>query len=97
MIKVINSRRRLLNHKTSYKSPHVRSRRFSQKTHEERVKLNQERKKAKLDKIKAKNKPKKKRPQKVNMPYRFKYYNFKDYNYRNDLYRLEHLEKIDED
>ena len=60
MIKVINSRRRLLNHKTSYKAPHVRSRQFSQKTREERVKLNQEKKRAKLDKIKAKNKPKKK-------------------------------------
>ena len=96
MIKVIISRRRLLNHKTS-KSPHVRNRQFSQKTREERVKLNQEKKRAMLDKIKAKNKPKKKRPQKVNMPYRFKYYNFKDYNYRNDIYQLEHLEKIDED
>ena len=97
MIKVINSRRRLLTHKTSYKSPHVRNRRFSQKTHEERVELNKAKKRAKLDKIKAKNKPKKKRPQKEKMPYRFKYYNFKDYNYRNDFYQLEHLEKIDED
>ena len=97
MIKVITSRRRLLNHKTSYKSPHVRNRQFTQKTHEERVELNRARKRAKLDKLKTKNKPKKKRPQKVNMPYRFRYYNFKDYNYRNDFYQLEHLEKIDED
>ena len=49
-------------------------------------------KRAQLDRLKNKNKPKaKKRPKRAKMPYRFKYYQFQDYKFKDELEELEEI------
>ena len=78
-ITLIRSRRRLVQ-ANSYNSPH----------HRKNKKLLAKR--AQLDRLKNKNKPKaKKRPKRAKMPYRFKYYQFQDYKFKDELEELEEI------
>ena len=85
MIKIINSRRRMLVHKNTYNSPHYRHKRIiSQKSREEKAKINRTKKQAKLQHLKNKNKPKRKKVVEDRLPYRFKYYQFQDHKFKNE-------------
>ena len=90
-ITVIQSRRRLIKNNT-YNSPHYRkNKKTLASTQAQRAQRNRDKKRAQLDKLKNKNKPKaKKRPERSNIPYRFKYYQFQDYKF------MEELEELDE-
>ena len=91
-ISIIRSRRRLIN-SNSYNSPHYRkNKKLKANSQAERAQRNRDKKRAKLDKLKDKNKPKaKKRPKRTKMPYRFKYYKFLDYKFKEQLEELEEL------
>ena len=91
-ISIIRSRRRLIN-SNSYNSPHYRkNKKIKTNSQAERAQRNRDKKRAKLDKLKDKNKPKaKKRPKRSKMPYRFKYYQFQDYKFKGELEELEEI------
>ena len=91
-ISVIRSRRRMI-HSNAYKSPHHRkNKKLMAKSQAERAQRNREKKRAQLDRLKNKNKPKaKKRPKRAKMPYRFKYYQFQDYKFKDELEELEEI------
>lgn len=89
-ITLIRSRRRLINN-NSYNSPHYRkNKKLLANSQAERAQRNRDKKRAQLDKLKNKNKPKSKRPKRSKMPYRFKYYQFQDYKFK------EHFEELEE-
>lgn len=97
MIKLINSRRRLLSHKKVYKPTQNRSRRkLAQKTRDERVKINQNKRAEKLAKLKNKNKPKKKKPKNHKLQYKFKYFQFQDYIVQDEELNIDNFENFDE-
>ncbi|AMK15298.1 hypothetical protein [Methanobrevibacter olleyae] len=92
-ITLIRSRRRLINSST-YNSPnHRRNKKLLANSQAQRAQRNRDKKRALLDKLKNKNKPKaKKRPKRSKMPYRFKYYQFQDYKFKEEIEELEKLE-----
>ena len=91
-ISIINSRRRLIK-RNSYNSPHFRkNKKLIASSQAERAQRNRDKKRAKLDKLKNKNKPKAKKGHKRDkMPYRFKYYQFQDYKFKSELQELEEI------
>jgi hypothetical protein len=91
-ITLIRSRRRLVQ-ANSYNSPHHRkNKKLLATTQAERAQRNRDKKRAQLDRLKNKNKPKaKKRPKRAKMPYRFKYYQFQDYKFKSELEELEEI------
>lgn len=91
-ITLIRSRRRLI-HGNAYNSPHHRrNKKLLASTQAQRAQRNRDKKRAQLDRLKNKNKPKvKKRPKRTKMPYRFKYYQFQDYKFKEELGELEEI------
>lgn len=91
-ITLVRSRRRLI-HRNSYNSPHHRrNKKLLAKSQAQRAQRNRDKKRAQLDKLKNKNKPRaKKRPKRFKMPYRFKYYQFQDYKFKSELEELEEI------
>ena len=92
-ISIIRGRRRLLN-SNSYNSPHYRkNKKLIASSQAERAQINRDKKRARLDKLKNKNKPKaKKRPKRSKMPYRFKYYQFQEYKFKDEIEELKETE-----
>ncbi len=77
----------------AYNSPHYRkNKKTLASTQAQRAQRNRDKKRAQLDKLKNKNKPKaKKGPKRSKMPYRFKYYQFQDYKFKEELEELEEI------